>query len=141
MHYFRYSQGITIDHDRISVKEALELVQHQETASTNKDNYLGFTYEDSDATIQFVRKSHTKWIMDVPYYHDGEFVKAKDSEVSHSVVLDIVDRFFNPSDPMTKALIEGKYDDFEKIIEKEYGIVLLDVDLERELQQWLNDNE
>ncbi len=132
---------MTVDHQTISLKDALNLVQYQETASTNKDNYLGFTYEDTDATIQFVRMTYSEWIIDIPYYENGEFFKAKDSRVSHSVVLDIVTRFFNPSDPMTRALTEGKYDEFETILENDYGIVLLDVDLEKELNDLLNDHK
>lgn len=141
MQYYRYSKGIHVDHESISLKEALDLVQYQETASTNKDNYLGFSYEDSDATIQFVRKSLSEWILDVPFYRDGEFLYAKDAIVSHRVVLDLVTRFFDPEDPITKSLRLGEHKEFEQSLEREYGIVLKDVDLEKELNQVLNEKD
>ncbi len=137
MQYYRYSRGIQIDHETLTIKEALELIRTQETALSNKENYLGFTYENNDATIQFVRKTMTEWIIDIPFYEKGEFTKAVDAEIPHSLVIDIVTRFFDPKDPLTKSLMDPNYSLFEQILLKDYGVKLSEVDLKKELDDML----
>ncbi len=132
MKHYRFSNDTQVDDRSVTLKEALALMDDQESMATNMENYIGFTHDDCDATIQFVRKTAVEWIVDVPYYKDGEFVKAVDATIPHRFAIDIVERFFDKDDPLTQALISEEFEKFESIFHSDYKIRLVEVDLETE---------
>lgn len=121
---FGYSHETTLVDERVTLRIALELLRNQQNLTEEPENYIGFNIPQTNGIIQFVRIDLHRWILDIPYYEQGEFTHAKSVETTTRVVYDLVSLFFNKDSSIYQYLLSENYALLESEIESQYNLHL-----------------
>lgn len=94
-----YSRGEDFFDQKLSVHEACQLIELQQTVDEEEESFIGFTHPDhKDATVQFIRIKKNEWIMDIPMFKGETYLGTMVTKIDHSHVLIIVNTFYHPTE-------------------------------------------
>lgn len=119
-----YSNGRDIVDEKITLDQALALLEAQQDITEDGDSFIGFTApEDEDAILQFIRHDQQNWLVDIPKVIDETYKGSFQAVIKHGLVLTLVTQFFMENTQLRKAIVQKDYRSMQEESKNRWSIV------------------